>query len=109
MTPNAVARLNGRQLKMLADGLRGAFTGFDDLRKMVLVALDERLHEIVNQQANFETQVWQLVEWADAKGKLQGLLQAAVEQVPDKPGLREAVNAVLGGAKTPDEQPQEGD
>jgi hypothetical protein len=98
MTQNANARLNGRQVRMLADGLLGAFTGFNDLARVVRFALDERLNEIVEQQANFKDRVWKLVEWADAKGKVQDLFRAAVEAVPGNTQLREAVEAVLGGA-----------
>ncbi len=82
MTQDANVRLTGKQIEMLADGLLAAFTGFDDLAQVVLVALDEPMHEIVVQQANFKDQVWQLVQWTDARGKAHNLFRAAVQKVP---------------------------
>jgi WD40 repeat protein len=97
MTPDVNARLTGEQVKMLADGLLDAFTDFDDLARLVRVALNKRLNKIVAQRATFEDQVWQLVDWAEAKGKIADLLGAAVEAVPGNARLREAERAVLGG------------
>src|SRR3954447_25902487 len=98
MTQNANVELNGRQVEMLADGLLAAFTGFNDLARVVMVALDEWLHEIVDQRATFTDQVWQLVRWADARGKTRDLFRVAVENVPGNAQLRQAVEAVWGGA-----------
>jgi tetratricopeptide (TPR) repeat protein len=88
--------LNGKQIGQLADGLLAAFTGFNDLAKVVRVALDEPLNRIVDQQANFEDQVWQLVEWTTARGKVHHFFQAVVHKVPGNDQLREAVGAVFG-------------
>jgi hypothetical protein len=96
MTPDVNARLNGAQVKLLADGLLAAFTDFDDLSRLVRVALDARLIQIVDQRVNFTDQVWKLVEWAEAKGKLADLLRAAVEAVPGNARLQEAVRSVFG-------------
>jgi serine/threonine protein kinase len=87
--------LTGKQIKRLADGLRSAFVGFDDLARVVLPALDVPLNDIVGNPP-FASQVLQLVQWAEAKGKTTDLLLAAVEEVPGNARLREAVVAVLG-------------
>jgi hypothetical protein len=63
----------------------------------VRVALDVRLIQIVDQRANLENQVFHLVEWAEAKGKVADLLGAAVEAVPGNALLREAERTVFGG------------
>src|SRR6516164_6980738 len=96
MSPDVNARLTGAQVKLLADGLLAAFTDFDDLARLVRVTLDVRLIQIVDQRANLENQVFQLVEWAEAKGKVADLLRAAVEAVPGNAGLQEAVRSVFG-------------
>jgi hypothetical protein len=96
MTQNGNAPLDGKQIKQLTDGLLGAFTGFDDLARVVRVALNEPLNRIVDQQANFTDQAWKLVEWADAKGQLRNLLRAAVANVPGNVQLRSAAEAVFG-------------
>jgi hypothetical protein len=97
MSPDVNARLTGAQVKMLANGLLAAFTDFDDLARLVRVALDVRLHDIVGQPAPFKDQVFQLVQWAEAKGKVGDLLGAAVEAVPGNALLREAERAAFGG------------
>jgi hypothetical protein len=96
MTQNGNAPLDGRQIKQLADGLLAAFTGFDDLARVVRVALNEPLNRIVDQRSTFEDQVWKLVEWAEARGKVRDLFQAAVAQIPDNVRLRAATEAVFG-------------
>jgi hypothetical protein len=96
MTHNGNAPLNGKQIKQLADSLLGAFTGFDDLARVVLVALDEPLNRVVDQKANFEAQVWQLVQWAEARGRVRDLILAAVAQIPGNVRLRTAAEAVFG-------------
>jgi hypothetical protein len=96
MTPDVNARLTGAQVKLLADGLLAAFTDFDDLSRLVRIALNERLNEVVDQRATFKDQVWKLVDWAEAKGKVTDLLGAAVEAVPGNARLQEAVRSVFG-------------
>jgi hypothetical protein len=105
MTQNANARLNGRQLQMLANGLLGAFTSFNDLARVVRVALDVWLHEIVDQKANFTDQVWQLVQWVDAKGKAQDLFREAVWAVPGNVQRRAATEADLSRGNLDDTMP----
>jgi predicted MPP superfamily phosphohydrolase len=105
MTQNSNARLTGAQEKQLADGLLAAFTGFDDLARVVRVALDESLNRIVDQRADFKAQVWQLVEWVDAKGKVRDLFLAAVREVPGNAQLRAATAGVLGQGVLDDRTP----
>jgi hypothetical protein len=107
MTQNGNAPLDGKQIKQLADGLLGAFTGFNDLARVVRVALDESLYRIVDQRANFTDQVWQLCEWGEAKGKVCDLIRAAVAQVPDNVRLRAAAEAVFGKGALDDLAPMQ--
>jgi hypothetical protein len=106
MTQNDNVPLNGKQIEQLADGLLGAFTNFNDLARLVLVALDEPLNRIVNQQASLRDQVWQLVENANAKGKVRDLIQASVAKVPGNVQLRAAAEAVFGKGVLDDPPPQ---
>jgi nucleoside phosphorylase len=106
MTQNGNAPLNGKQIEQLANGLLTAFTGFNDLARVVLIALNEPLIHIVDQQANFKDQVWQLVQWADAKGKLRDFFRAAVAHVPGNVQLRAAAEAVFGKGVLDDLPPQ---
>jgi hypothetical protein len=97
MAPNGDCPLNGKQVTLLADGICRAFVGFDDLAKVVLPALDVRLSDVVGNPP-FPSQVLQLVQWTEAKGKTKDLARAAVKAVPANPHLREAVGAVFGEA-----------
>jgi hypothetical protein len=96
MTQNANLRLTGKQLRLVEDGLRTAFVDYNDLARLVLYELNERLNDIVVQQATFRDQVNQLIQWAEAKGKTKDLLLAAVREVPGQARLHEAKEAVLG-------------
>ena len=94
MTQNANIRLTGKQIRLVEEGLRSAFTDFNDLARLVLYDLDERLNDIVVQHATFRDQIVQLIQWAEAKTK--DLLLAAAKEVPGNARLREAKQAVLG-------------
>jgi hypothetical protein len=96
MTRDANIRLTGNQMRLIEEGLRNAFVDYNDLARLVLYDLDERLNNIVVQQATFPAQILQLIEWSEAKGKTKDLLLAAVKEVPGNPRLREAKQAVLG-------------
>jgi hypothetical protein len=96
MAPNDDSSLTGKQIQQLADGLLDAFTDFKELARVVRVALDVRLNRIVDQQADFEDQVWELIEWVKAKGRIRDLFRDAVRSVPGNDRLRKAVVEVLG-------------
>jgi V8-like Glu-specific endopeptidase len=75
---------------------RSAFVDYNDLARLVLYDLDERLNNIVVQHAKFRDQIVQLIQWAEAKGKTKNLLLAATREVPGNTRLREAKQSVLG-------------
>jgi hypothetical protein len=90
MPHDANLRLTGNQIRLVQDGLRNAFVDYNDLSRLVLYELDERLNDIVVQQATFPAQIVQLIEWAEAKGKTKNLLLAAAREVPGNARLRDA-------------------
>jgi hypothetical protein len=96
MTQSANIRLNGKQMRLVEEGLRHAFVDYNDLARLALYELEERLNDIVVVQAPFRAQVMQLIQWAEAKGKTKDLLVAAVQEVPGNARLRAAKEAVLG-------------
>jgi hypothetical protein len=96
MTHDANIRLTGKQMRLVEEGLRNAFVDYNDLARLVLYDLDERLNEIVVEHATFRDQIVQLIQWAEAKGKTKNLLLAAAREVPGNSRLREAKQAVLG-------------
>jgi hypothetical protein len=70
MTQNANIRFTGRQMRLVEEGLRTAFVGYNELARLVLYELEERLNGIVVQQA--------------------------AKEVPGNARLQEARDAVLG-------------
>jgi hypothetical protein len=102
MTQSANIRLNGKQMRLVEEGLRNAFVDYHDLARLTLYELDERLNDIVVVQATFRAQVTQLIQWAEARGKTKDLLLAAVQEVPGNARLRAAKEAVLGAGDLDD-------
>jgi hypothetical protein len=102
MTQDANLRLTGKQMRLVEEGLRNAFVDYNDLARLVLYNLDERLNDIVVQHANFRDQIVQLIQWAEAKGETKDLLLAAAKEVPGNARLREAKQAVLGESNLDD-------
>jgi hypothetical protein len=61
MTHDANLRLTGKQLRLVEESLRSAFIDYNDLARLVLYDLDERLNDIVVQHANLRDQIVQLI------------------------------------------------
>lgn len=63
---------------------------YNELRRLVLFALNEDLHAITTSHAPFHYQIFELVEWAERHGRLEELLRAASAQHPSSAALTEA-------------------
>jgi tetratricopeptide (TPR) repeat protein len=108
MAPNGDDPLNGMQIRKLAAGLCGAFVGSDDLARFVRTALEVRLGDIVAANTPFSVQVWNLVEYAQSRGKTKDLFIAAVQEVPGNTLLRNAVREVWGDIPSEQQREPEG-
>ena len=83
-----IGHLSGQQSGQLQKALLSAFPSNGVLREMVSVALDQRLDEIAG-GGNLSDIVFNLIVWAQARGKVSDLLMGAVKQNPGNPKLRD--------------------
>lgn len=67
--------LTGSQLHHLAEAIRRGYTR-DELHRLVRICLDEDFDALVADKA-YATQVFELVEWANRRGRALGLLRCA--------------------------------
>lgn len=79
--------LTGPQRRQLREALTDAFPREGALRRMVREELDENLASIVNSTA-LDDMVFELIEWAHARDKLNALIQGAQNTNPDNRKLK---------------------
>jgi hypothetical protein len=84
--------LRGEQFKQLREALQRAYPGRSKLRLLLREELDVRLDEVVG-GGNLEEIVTELVDWAEAKGRLPELVSAAIRRNPGNPRLRQFVES----------------
>lgn len=77
---------NGERLQQFQKALLSAFPTPGKLKQMVRFRLDENLEAIST--GNLSEVVSNLIEWAEAEGKLEELLIAARKENPGNPALR---------------------
>ena len=70
--------------KKLRLALLDAYRGYAPLKIFVADELGIRLETIAPENAGLETVAFDLVDWADSKGKLDDLYEAFVEENPGK-------------------------
>lgn len=78
--------LTGKQKKKLADALEKAFRTYPSLNTLVMTELDMRL-ESITPPAAMGLVTLELVDWAEAEGKLDDLLRGAMSAMPKSPFL----------------------
>lgn len=83
-------QLTGQQLKQFRDALLSAFPTSGDLAQMVSFELNENLNAIAGGQNHSEV-VFNLIQWAQARGQSEQLMSAATNMNPDNPQLRSFV------------------
>jgi hypothetical protein len=98
-----MTKLTGPQYERLTNALVQAFSP-PELDKMVRFRLDEHL-ESITPGGDFENTVYYLIGWADRKGRLEDLLNSAIQYNPDNRRLSESVATVLGEIRDPGRPP----
>lgn len=73
-------------LEELNDALLDAYRSKKDLEPLVRFGLGKNLHEI-DDGKNLKATVFDLLEWAEAKGRTMELVRAAVNDAPQNPAL----------------------
>lgn len=80
-------RLDGRQKKELRESIISAFPNVPPLERMTSDYLNLVLATVAAPSGDLEGQVFDLIEWADSRGKLGDLILAARYANPDNPNL----------------------
>lgn len=81
-------KLDPALVRELNEALLDAFLGWDELQRMVRYVLGEEL-EAITAQKDMRAVVFTLVRWAEAKGKLDALLDGACNEAPGNAKLQE--------------------
>jgi tetratricopeptide (TPR) repeat protein len=87
MTNKSSMRLSGQQAKQLERALMSAFPSIDDLARVVRFGLDKNLSEI-SESGSLKDTVFQLIQWAEAQGRVKDLIEAAYAENPGNPELQ---------------------
>lgn len=82
--------LTGDQTRTIHDALANAFRTKASLTKLVRFNLNEQLEHIADGQ-NTSDIIFNLIDWADAQGRIKELLQAAIKENPQNEMLRQCL------------------
>ena len=94
-----MTQLTKAQRKQLFDALLVAFPGWNALREMVDLQLDQNLETISAAANNIQTVVLDLIRWAQARGYLGELVSGALAHNPDNPQLKAFAAAMKDAAR----------
>ncbi|MCW3055963.1 MAG: ATPase [Chthonomonadales bacterium] len=83
--------LSGQQFKQLHTAFLSAFPTIVSLEQLVALGLDQNLNAIAS-GGTLSTTVFQLLQWAEATGRTQELIEAAYNFNPGNPLLRRLVD-----------------
>ena len=98
-------KLTGKQIKQLHDAMLGAFTQ-GELSMMVATELDENLDAIAGGN-NLSEIVFNLIRWAERRGRTQELVQGAVNANPQDEALLAVQRTLYGDAPAIATPPQD--
>jgi len=87
-------KLSGAQLQQILSALISAYPTVGALDRMVSFGLDENLQAIAG-NGNLNDVVFELIRWAQARGRLEELVREASEQNPGNPELQAVAGSFL--------------
>jgi hypothetical protein len=76
-----ITELSGKQKKNFRNALVSAFSNEKDLNMLINLVFDKNLNQIAS-PGNMEQQVFEIINWALAQGKIMGLITGALEERP---------------------------
>lgn len=100
---NTAQRLSASEKKELFNAFLNAFPSVSALEQAVYYQLDLRLDYIVARSSPMYDQVFQVIQWAEANGKLGDLLQGAIAINPSNQALQSFYKRFAANAQA-DEQ-----
>jgi hypothetical protein len=92
--------LKGKQQEALRDALVSAFPNYDELKMMLFFELNEKLQKYV-ERGPMNRVAMDLIEWAEAQGKLEELIAGARAKNPGNVALRRFAVEVSLTSDTP--------
>jgi Effector-associated domain 1 len=93
--------LHGELFAAAQEALLGAFPSHRDLKMMLRRRMGENLDAIVA-EGNLETNVFELLEWMEARNRIGELFDAALAERPTDPHLRDVASRIRGSATESD-------
>ena len=87
-------KLSGAEQRKLSQALLDAYRSHNALRRMVRFQLDETLEAIAG-SGILNDVVFNLIDWAEAQGKLERLIIGAYEENSGNPELKEFYETIL--------------
>ena len=93
-------KLSGVQMKALQEALLSAFPGTEALKRMLRIQLNADLEAIAGGNS-LAVIVFNVIEWAEAQGRLEELIQGAYEANPGNPDLKRFAEEHLNLSKSP--------
>ena len=95
----SLTKLTSEQFVQLGKALVSAFPDKAKLSRMVRITFDQRLQEVA-EGANHTERVDQLIDWADAEGRLSELIIGASHQNPGNPKLQAFIASLVPNRQT---------
>jgi hypothetical protein len=92
--------LSGATRRLLKEALFAAFPTQAALAQMLKERMNVSLAEWASQSGTLTDQIFEVIEQAEAKGRLEELVKGASAATPGNPRLREAAQKLLGGGVT---------
>nr|WP_242025083.1 trypsin-like peptidase domain-containing protein [Leptolyngbya sp. FACHB-60] len=96
----SLTQLTGEQFEQLEQALLWAFPHKENLTRLVRIAFNTRL-QAVAEGATHTDRVDQLIEWAEAEGRLSDLVAAAQKQNPGNPKLQAFIISLTADTPPP--------
>jgi formylglycine-generating enzyme required for sulfatase activity len=93
-------QLTGAEFKALREAIQAAYRSRLELKRVVREELGVSLNQIAPESVSFEATVMELIEWAEAKGKLEALLRGFLAEA-ENPTLRQLCDRLLQQAPPP--------
>jgi formylglycine-generating enzyme required for sulfatase activity len=98
-------QLTGAEFKALREAIQAAYRSRLELKRVVREELGASLNQIAPESVSFEATVMELIEWAEAKGKLEALLRGFLAEA-ENPTLRQLCDRLLRQAPPPPPPPE---
>ncbi|MFM6025637.1 MAG: effector-associated domain EAD1-containing protein, partial [Dolichospermum sp.] len=86
---------SGVEYQKLVKSIVQAYPTKDDLAQIVMYSLEENIDAIVNSETTTQSIVFNLITWAETRGKLKNLLEILSQERPDNVELQNTIKNLL--------------